>query len=163
MTMSTPISELMTLDPVCLAPNDTMDRAEKLFEKHGIHHLPVVENGRLIGMVAFTDDLKLVREIFGGKDEIHQNKLITSSIIARDCMSKKLFSLNPDDSLGDAIHVFREKTSDGDSRCQKLADWSASSPRSTCSARSKNCCSGWRIWRGRCLRDVFAFLLKANL
>ena len=109
MTINTPISELMTLNPVVLAPNDTMDKAEKLFDKHGIHHLPVVEDGRLIGMVAFTDYLKIVREIFGGKEEDLKNKLIKESIIARDCMAKEHFSLNPEDSLGDAIHLFREK------------------------------------------------------
>ena len=107
--MNTPISELMTRDPVCLAPNDTMDMAEKMFDKHGIHHLPIVEAGRLVGMVAYTDYLKIVREIFGGADEIHKNKLIKASMTARDCMDKNFFSLCPDDSLGEAIHIFREK------------------------------------------------------
>lgn len=109
MTTTTPISELMTRNPHALAPNDTMDLAEKLFEKHQIHHVPIVENDRLVGMVTYADFLKIVREIFGGKDEIHKNNLIKGSITASEIMSKDLFCLAPDDTLGDAVKMMRSK------------------------------------------------------
>lgn len=107
MKNSTPVSKFMSRQPVILAPTDTMDVAEKLFQKHGIHHLPVVENGRLKGMVSFTDYLKIVRELFGGVHEARKNDQVKHAITAHEIMTKNLHSLSPTDTLGDAIHLFK--------------------------------------------------------
>lgn len=97
----------MSRQPVFLAPTDTMDVAEKLFRKHGIHHLPVVENGHLKGMVSFTDYLKIIREIFGGTQESRKNDQIKHAITAHEIMTKNLHSLSPTDTLGDAVRLFK--------------------------------------------------------
>lgn len=97
----------MSRQPVFLAPTDTMDVAEKLFRKHGIHHLPVVENGRLKGMVSFTDYLKIIRELFGGAHEARKNDQIKHAITAHEIMTKNLHSLGPTDTLGDVVRLFK--------------------------------------------------------
>lgn len=107
MKNSTPVSKFMSRQPVVLAPTDTMDTAEKLFRKHGIHHLPVVENGRLKGMVSFSDYLKIIRELFGGAHEARKNDQIKHAITAHEIMTKNLHSLSPTDTLGDAIRLFK--------------------------------------------------------
>lgn len=55
----TPIDRIMTTDPVIIGPGDSAAKARKLFEASAIHHLPVVDNGRLVGMVSSADLLKL--------------------------------------------------------------------------------------------------------
>ncbi|MDH3362834.1 MAG: CBS domain-containing protein [Gammaproteobacteria bacterium] len=49
----------MTTDPVIIGPGDSAAKARKLLETSNIHHLPVVDNGRLVGMVSSADLLKL--------------------------------------------------------------------------------------------------------
>jgi len=49
----------MTPNPLTIGPGDTAAMAKALLESEGIHHLPVVENGVLIGMLSSSDFLKL--------------------------------------------------------------------------------------------------------
>ena len=45
------VEEVMTRDPVTIGPQETLGRALALMQLHGFRHLPVVENGRPIGVV----------------------------------------------------------------------------------------------------------------
>ena len=54
-----PIDRIMTADPATVGPQDSVVEAQRRLKNHFIHHLPVVENGRLIGMVSSSDLLKL--------------------------------------------------------------------------------------------------------
>lgn len=108
MKKTTPISNLMTTKIVAISPNDTMDLAEGLFEEYGIHHLPVVKNGNLVGIVSQTDLLKIVRQIFGDPIETRKNNEIKASLTAQEIMSKNVVCLRPSDTLGDAVRIFRD-------------------------------------------------------
>lgn len=55
----TPISRIMTTDPLTIGPTDTVAAARALFESHNIHHLPVVDDGKLVGIVSSADLRKL--------------------------------------------------------------------------------------------------------
>lgn len=52
---STAVSEVMTRDIVLGRPDMTVDEAAKIMAKHQIRRLPVVENGKLVGIVALAD------------------------------------------------------------------------------------------------------------
>ncbi|ASS65848.1 MULTISPECIES: CBS domain-containing protein [unclassified Paenibacillus] len=52
---STAVIEVMTPNPVTLSPEDTAEEAGRLFAEKEIRRLPVVEDGRLIGVVAIGD------------------------------------------------------------------------------------------------------------
>jgi CBS domain-containing protein len=45
----------MTADPITVTASMTLDNAEALMAEHGIHHLPVVDGERAIGMVGARD------------------------------------------------------------------------------------------------------------
>lgn len=53
------IDRVMTPDPATVGPQDSAARARRLLDSNVIHHLPVVEGGRLVGMVSSSDLLKL--------------------------------------------------------------------------------------------------------
>lgn len=53
------IDTLMTPDPVTVSPQTSAVEARRLLDNHVIHHLPVVEDGRLVGVVSSSDFLKL--------------------------------------------------------------------------------------------------------
>ncbi len=45
--------------PATVKPDDLLSGARELFEAHSIHHLPVVEDGALVGILSASDFLKL--------------------------------------------------------------------------------------------------------
>lgn len=55
----------MTASPVQIGPHEPISRAHRLFNEHGIRHLPVIEDERLVGLVCERD--VQVAELFGGK------------------------------------------------------------------------------------------------
>jgi CBS domain-containing protein len=48
---STPVSAVMTADPATVSPDSGSDDAEKLMADHQVRRLPVVEGGRLVGIL----------------------------------------------------------------------------------------------------------------
>jgi len=58
----TPISDIMTGNVLCVSPGDTAQRCMSLMTEKKIRHLPVRENGDVIGMVSIGDLVKAVIE-----------------------------------------------------------------------------------------------------
>jgi sulfide:quinone oxidoreductase len=56
-----PVGQWMTAQPVAVEPTTTLDAAEALMTEYGVHHLPVVEGGRPVGMVGLRDVTRLQR------------------------------------------------------------------------------------------------------
>ena len=51
----TKLSEIATMKPATIAPDDTVDDAVRLMREHNIRRLPVVEGGRTAGVVSLGD------------------------------------------------------------------------------------------------------------
>lgn len=63
------VSEIMSKELITVNPKQSLYEAEKLFNKHNIRHLPVVENGRLVGMISHTDLLRISYADLDERDE----------------------------------------------------------------------------------------------
>ncbi|MFN4972803.1 MAG: chloride channel protein [Bacteroidota bacterium] len=59
---TTSIAELMTIPPVRVDQNTSLDEVIKLFEKFAIWHIPVEENGKYSGMISKSGVLQFYRE-----------------------------------------------------------------------------------------------------
>ena len=55
---STPLASIMTATPCTLPPDAPAFAALLEMSRHGIHHLPIVDRGRLLGLVSSTDLLR---------------------------------------------------------------------------------------------------------
>ena len=51
----TPITDIMTANPYTLAPDDSAGDALELMQARNFRHLPVVEDGKCVGMVSIRD------------------------------------------------------------------------------------------------------------
>ena len=49
------VSEVMSSDPVCVTPSTTLEEARALVTAKRIRHLPVVDDGKIVGMVSSGD------------------------------------------------------------------------------------------------------------
>jgi CBS domain-containing protein len=56
---STPISKVMTPDPITLHPDNTIYRALSVLSASKVKHLPLIEDGRIVGIVTMRQLLKL--------------------------------------------------------------------------------------------------------
>lgn len=52
---TTPITEVMTGDVITVLPTTTVPQVMEIFAEKRCRHLPVVENGRLVGLISIGD------------------------------------------------------------------------------------------------------------
>jgi CBS domain-containing protein len=55
-----PVSTYMTVDVRAVRPDEPLSRAAQLFGLHSYHRLPVVENGKLVGILTRRDLMNYV-------------------------------------------------------------------------------------------------------
>jgi CBS domain-containing protein len=55
---TTPISEVMSTNLTTTKPNDTVEQAMSIMSEKRIRHLPVLENGKVVGMLSIGDLVK---------------------------------------------------------------------------------------------------------
>ena len=63
----TPLAEVMSPDPHTVGPDNSYGHALQLMHEHGLRHLPVVEAGRVVGMVRARDALDPEMEEFSSE------------------------------------------------------------------------------------------------
>ncbi|MGW4770948.1 CBS domain-containing protein [Nocardia sp. NPDC004278] len=56
--LDTPVSEIMTVDVRTCVPDDLVDGLRSTMTEHRVRHLPVVHDGRLVGIVSIGDVVK---------------------------------------------------------------------------------------------------------
>lgn len=54
---TTRVEEVMTEDPLTVAPNESVETCMLLMRRHGFRHLPICEGGELRGVVSLRDVL----------------------------------------------------------------------------------------------------------
>ncbi|MCB0112589.1 MAG: CBS domain-containing protein [Caldilineaceae bacterium] len=55
--------QLMTEDPTTVSPEDTLEHVAGLMIKPGHSSLPVVENGKLLGIITRTDLVRIIEQL----------------------------------------------------------------------------------------------------
>ena len=90
-----PIVQVMTPDPATIGPQSSAAEARRLLNSNVINHLPVVENGRLVGIVSSSDFLKL--HLLDGKLPI------VSDATVNQIMETKVVVVNKNATLRDAV------------------------------------------------------------
>jgi CBS domain-containing protein len=58
----TPVADRMTRNPETIEPDESLQQAAVLMIHGGFRHLPVVEAGRIVGMLSIRDLMRVVLE-----------------------------------------------------------------------------------------------------
>ncbi|BCU53295.1 IMP dehydrogenase [Staphylococcus auricularis] len=101
------ISEVMTKDNLVTAPvGTTLEKAEKLLQEHKIEKLPIVEDGRLEGLITIKDIEKVLEFPNAAKDE--EGRLLVAAAIGiakdTDTRADKLVEAGVDVLVIDTAH-----------------------------------------------------------
>lgn len=107
MQNTTLISKIMTRKPATVAPADHLETVQEIFEKFGFHHVPVVEDGHLVGIVSYTDYLRVIQEVYGNSREQQRNEHLLKEIPVKDVMTDHPVCLSPTDTVEDALRIFK--------------------------------------------------------
>ncbi len=65
----TPINRVMTNNPVTIKPEDTIEKVMALHSGKHFRHMPVMESGRVIGMISVRDLYRYLSEVNSEKAE----------------------------------------------------------------------------------------------
>lgn len=95
--MNEKISSHMTKNVVSLGPNEPLSAARQILLSGKIHHLPITDDGKLLGLITSWDMFKL------GKSPAEYGDMK-----CRDIMSTHLATLDPEQHLGAAAMVLME-------------------------------------------------------
>jgi CBS domain-containing protein len=94
---STTVSEIMTPAPETVAPENTILEVKHIFEKQDFHHhIPVIQNDELVGMVSLIDFMRAI-----GQAGLDDSETIYRSRKVKDIMSIGPLSVEP----GAAVEV----------------------------------------------------------
>lgn len=107
MQNTTPISKIMTRKPATVAPTDHLETVQEIFEKFGFHHVPVVEGSQLVGIVSYTDYLRVIQEVYGSATEQQTNQHLLQSVLVKSVMTDHPVCLAPTDTVEDALRIFK--------------------------------------------------------
>lgn len=93
------ISTIMTSDPVCVGPHQTLDEITHLMEERHFRHVPVVEDGELLGVVSNRDLLEATGWLPSRVRDVYQGPTQARETCVRDIMHSPVMRASPDDTV----------------------------------------------------------------
>ena len=102
------VREIMMGSPVTLAPADTLDLANDVISLGRIRHIPILDDGKLVGLISERDLIgAAANRIFGLKQE-SRSALLKSELI-KNVMKKRLVTVTPDTPIKEAARLMADK------------------------------------------------------
>lgn len=102
------VRDIMTQNPATLERNETLDLAESVMNLGRIRHMPVVDDGKLVGIISQRDLFRsaLITALgFGRK--------VTSALIktikVKEIMTEKVTTISPNASIKDAARQMMDR------------------------------------------------------
>lgn len=92
--MNEQVHSIMTPSVITLSPSDTLGQAREIFMTKRIHHLPIVEGKKLVGLLTSWDIFRL------GLSAVAYQDMRVSEV-----MSTHLATLDPEQHIGAAAEV----------------------------------------------------------
>ena len=101
------VREMMTTTVATLGRNDTLDLADDLMSMGRIRHLPVLDEGHVVGVVSQRDLFRSALAVALGYGERAQ-KLLLKTITVKRVMSEPAISIAPEATVTQATRVMLE-------------------------------------------------------
>lgn len=109
MKQKVPVSSIMTTNVVKLNITDDLTKAEMLFKKHHIRHIPVVNVNKIVGMLSYTDLLRIsFVDAVDDEDEV-VDVTVYNMFTVEQVMAKKLITVSPDTTIKEVAEILASK------------------------------------------------------
>ena len=103
------VEEIMSRRVVTVELDDTLETVKELFDNVRFHHLLVVENGKLFGVLSDRDLLKALSPNIDTICETSQDRATLGKRV-HQAMNRKPLTLREDDHIGKAVFLFNTET-----------------------------------------------------
>ena len=104
-----PISEIMTTNVVTLSTKDDLVTAEELFKKHRIRHIPVVRDDTILGMLSYTDLMRISFADAIDDDEYEVDTMVYNMFSIEQVMVKDVVSVAPNATVKEVAQFLAQK------------------------------------------------------
>ena len=89
MKRRTPVSKIMTKNIIAVNRTDDLETTERLFKRYNIRHIPVVSGNVIVGMLSYTDLLRIsfadsVNEEEGSVDTVVYNMFSIDQVMTKN-------------------------------------------------------------------------------
>ena len=109
MKKNVPVSTIMTTSIIKLNITDTLTKAETLFKKNHIRHIPVVNSNKIVGMLSYTDLLRIsFADAVDGDDTIIDST-VYNMFSVEQVMSKNLVSVSPETTIKATAEILAKR------------------------------------------------------
>ncbi len=99
MKRNEPVTHVMTASPLNVHTGQKLSDVRKLLSEKDIHHVPVTNGNKLVGLISSSDMLRLSFSEFGATDERSLDALLDSQFSIEEVMAKDLKTLNETDTV----------------------------------------------------------------
>ena len=104
---NTPLSKIMTRKLITVSPGQSMHDVNDLFEKNHLHHVPVVEKGKIVGIISLLDFMRISLGFrLGFEEEKEVNENILNNLKITEVMTEHPICMSPDNTVKDAASLF---------------------------------------------------------
>ena len=98
-----PISHIMSSELVTVNVNTPLRETRELFKKNNVRHIPVVSGDKLIGILSYTD---IMRISFGGNfEQDNADEAIFDMLSINQVMKSDVQTVSPDDNIRDIAEI----------------------------------------------------------
>lgn len=101
------VEKIMSKPVVTVTLDDTLGEVKHIFENAKFHHLLVVEEGKLYGVLSDRDLLKSISPFIGTVQETAHDKFTLNKKV-HQIMTRKPITLSPFANVYEAISVFNQ-------------------------------------------------------
>lgn len=109
MKTETPISAIMTKNVITLSYKDDLETAELVFKKNKIRHIPVVNKATIVGMLSYTDLLRISFADAVDEYESDVDSVVYNMFSMEQVMAKNLVSVSSDTSVKAVAQILAVK------------------------------------------------------
>jgi acetoin utilization protein AcuB len=99
------INEIMTPDPVCVGLDDRLSKIKQIFDERHFHHVLVVDEGVLVGVISDRDLLKAISGNLGTQ-RVMASDLASLDKVAHMIVTRKPITLMSGALLSQALAIF---------------------------------------------------------
>ncbi|MBQ0733143.1 CBS domain-containing protein [Aquimarina celericrescens] len=109
MKKRTPVSKIMTSDVITLNSTNGLETAEMLFKKNKIRHIPVVKGDAIVGMLSYTDLLRISFADTVNEHESEVDTVVYDMFTIEQVMAKNLVSVTSDTTIKEVAEILSER------------------------------------------------------
>ncbi|MCZ8168142.1 CBS domain-containing protein [Flavobacterium fontis] len=104
-----PVATIMTKNVIKLNSTDDLTKAEALFKKHHIRHIPVVQGNTIVGMLSLTDLLRISFADAVDEEAMEVDTTVYNMFSIEQVMARHLVTVSPETTIREVAEILASR------------------------------------------------------